>query len=144
MSESVVPEGVAELVDRLTERLINVMGRTNRTKTAVKDLLVPPGADLGDQAAATLDQSVNVWLNGNHCSEGALLARAILKLQGTGGAYGNCEDCGEPISAKRLRVVPEALYCVQCQDNSEKRGINFVPQASLDPADTEGRRYARV
>jgi len=28
---------------------------------------------------------------------------------------GECEDCGEEIPAARLRVIPNAACCVQCQ-----------------------------
>ena len=31
------------------------------------------------------------------------------------GSYGSCEDCSRPIEADRLRVLPEATRCVNCQ-----------------------------
>lgn len=31
------------------------------------------------------------------------------------GSYGSCEDCSRPIEADRLRVLPEATRCVDCQ-----------------------------
>ena len=31
------------------------------------------------------------------------------------GEFGVCLECDEPISAKRLAVVPWAAYCLQCQ-----------------------------
>jgi RNA polymerase-binding transcription factor DksA len=36
------------------------------------------------------------------------------------GEYGICEECGEPIAAARLRVMPEATTCVRCQDRLER------------------------
>ncbi|MCU1261434.1 MAG: transcriptional regulator, TraR/DksA family [Bryobacterales bacterium] len=30
--------------------------------------------------------------------------------------YGVCQECGEPISRKRLEALPWAKYCVSCQD----------------------------
>jgi RNA polymerase-binding protein DksA len=35
------------------------------------------------------------------------------------GRYGVCRDCGEAISAARLRVLPFAIRCVACQVNLE-------------------------
>jgi DnaK suppressor protein len=32
------------------------------------------------------------------------------------GAYGDCMECEEPISPKRLDAVPWARYCVACQE----------------------------
>ena len=31
------------------------------------------------------------------------------------GGYGVCEECGGPISAERLRFLPESTRCVDCQ-----------------------------
>jgi DnaK suppressor protein len=35
------------------------------------------------------------------------------------GGYGTCESCGEPISPARLRAVPFALRCLECQQDAE-------------------------
>lgn len=35
------------------------------------------------------------------------------------GTYGICEDCGRPIPPERLRALPEATRCVECQRRSE-------------------------
>jgi len=32
------------------------------------------------------------------------------------GHFGICMDCEEPISQRRLEVIPWAEYCIQCQD----------------------------
>jgi DnaK suppressor protein len=36
------------------------------------------------------------------------------------GAYGTCVECGDAISAGRLRATPEAQTCVRCQDGIER------------------------
>ena len=36
------------------------------------------------------------------------------------GDYGVCEDCGDPISPKRLQAAPWALLCVGCQEVAER------------------------
>jgi DnaK suppressor protein len=33
------------------------------------------------------------------------------------GDFGDCQACGEPIAAKRLRALPWARYCLACQDS---------------------------
>lgn len=42
------------------------------------------------------------------------LARAEEKIRE--GSYGRCDDCGRPISAARLRAMPEAVRCVSCAE----------------------------
>jgi DnaK suppressor protein len=37
------------------------------------------------------------------------------------GTYGECLECGEPIGALRLSVLPEAALCVGCQGMAEHR-----------------------
>lgn len=42
----------------------------------------------------------------------ALVAQAISKLDKH--AFGICEKCLTPIAESRLRIVPEAKYCISC------------------------------
>lgn len=35
------------------------------------------------------------------------------------GSYGNCLDCGKPISKKRLKVLPYASVCIDCQKKND-------------------------
>ena len=35
------------------------------------------------------------------------------------GSYGTCQDCGMPMSQKRLEAVPWASYCVSCQERRQ-------------------------
>jgi DnaK suppressor protein len=40
------------------------------------------------------------------------------------GAYGNCFECGEEISQARLRALPFAVRCIECEqarENAQKR-----------------------
>lgn len=39
--------------------------------------------------------------------------RALRKLK-KGSSYGKCEACGKAISVARLKVYPEARYCMRC------------------------------
>ncbi|GAB7027762.1 TraR/DksA family transcriptional regulator [Geotalea toluenoxydans] len=45
------------------------------------------------------------------------------------GSYGVCEDCGEEIPTERVKVVPDAIYCVSCQEKHE--GPQFAPHATM-------------
>jgi len=41
------------------------------------------------------------------------------------GAYGTCVECGDAISAARLRATPEVQTCVRCQAGLERLGRQF-------------------
>jgi RNA polymerase-binding transcription factor len=35
------------------------------------------------------------------------------------GSYGTCQDCGMPVSQKRLEAIPWARFCVSCQERRQ-------------------------
>jgi DnaK suppressor protein len=37
------------------------------------------------------------------------------------GTYGLCQECRAPIPAERLKILPYALLCVNCQAKQERR-----------------------
>ncbi|NNF52129.1 MAG: TraR/DksA family transcriptional regulator [Gammaproteobacteria bacterium] len=37
------------------------------------------------------------------------------------GSYGECRECGEAISAGRLRARPEARLCIDCESEAESQ-----------------------
>ena len=41
------------------------------------------------------------------------IARALRHM--AEGRYGDCEGCGQPIPQQRLEVLPQARFCVPCQ-----------------------------
>ncbi len=44
------------------------------------------------------------------------------------GKFGVCASCGDRISEKRLSAVPSAIYCLECQEASE-RDHSLVPSS---------------
>jgi RNA polymerase-binding transcription factor DksA len=51
--------------------------------------------------------------------------RVVLQIQDalkkiSDGTYGVCENCGKPISAQRLELIPYALHCARCQMKAER------------------------
>ena len=71
-------------------------------------------------AAHTLEDEW-VWLavldRSDQCR--AQLGEAMERL--AQGRYGECRDCGERITAARLRALPFAIRCISCQEEHEIR-----------------------
>jgi len=42
------------------------------------------------------------------------------------GEYGNCLECGQPISPERLEAVPHARLCIKCKEIEEQRKAREV------------------
>lgn len=46
-------------------------------------------------------------------SEISDITHALARI--SGGSYGLCADCGEPIAGARLNALPTAMRCIACQ-----------------------------
>lgn len=95
--------------------------------------LVP--ADEMDRARADLDV-------GTHAS---LIARAEERLRYIDealarvdqGRYGVCADCRESIPVARLRALPFAVYCVDCQQKRNRVGRGWAEGGTIQPYDQQ-------
>ena len=111
---------------------------TSRATKNYRELLLSNNAELQDalqinsyQLAEPRDETTEnlgpvvqgetVTLHLNRILYGQLreVKSALAKIES--GSYGLCEDCGEPISEKRLQAAPWASYCIACQ---ERRGAS--------------------
>ena len=70
------------------------------------------GSELHEQE---VDLTTEVFLD----EEARRIAEALHALEA--GTYGTCVDCGAEIPADRLRAVPEAVRCLECQRVFEAR-----------------------
>jgi DnaK suppressor protein len=74
--------------------------------------------DIGDEAANIYNKQVLLSLNENERLRLLEVDEALDRIEN--GTYGICEECGGPISLKRLEVRPVAKYCVPCLTRLEK------------------------
>jgi DnaK suppressor protein len=42
------------------------------------------------------------------------------------GSYGECDECGEDISQKRLLARPTACFCINCQEEKERDDFSNI------------------
>jgi DnaK suppressor protein len=82
----------------------------------------PNRASDGEVGTAEDEQPLNEMLQAiashrNKNQSGVLLRvqRALAKLKFAPGEFGQCEECGENIAIARIKALPFAEYCVQCQ-----------------------------
>jgi DnaK suppressor protein len=97
--------------------------------------------DLVDQAGDERDRELSLLLTGREKEKLLAINEALEKLKE--GTYGICEECGEKITPGRLKVMPLARSCVNCQQNLERemslqrrseedmtyRGLAYAPGA---------------
>ena len=80
--------------------------------------LVDTALDEGDWAQVDISEDINLQRLAAHRKLLHGIDEAVRKI--AEGTYGICEECGEEISGKRLRVLPSATLCIDCQENKEQ------------------------
>jgi RNA polymerase-binding transcription factor len=80
--------------------------------------LVDTALDNGDWSVVDLSEDISLKQLSTHRETLLKVDEALRKIDE--GTYGRCEDCGEDISMERLKVLPFAIYCVDCQEKREQ------------------------
>jgi DnaK suppressor protein len=80
--------------------------------------LVDTALDNGDWSVVDLSEDISLRQLSTHRETLIKIDEALRKIKE--GTYGKCEDCGEDISVERLKVLPFAIYCIDCQEKREQ------------------------
>jgi len=90
-----------------------------------------------DQAQITHDEFVSLRLNRLDYLQLRMIEEALDRLNS--GDFGICLACEEPIPAKRLKALPWARYCVDCQESigadTEDQDVRALPRMAVGLAD---------
>jgi len=85
-------------------------------------------ADQMDLARATQDLETYAGLVGRAEEKLRYLDEALTRLEQ--GRYGSCLGCRSPIPIDRLRVLPFATYCIDCQQKRSLAHHDWAERAS--------------
>ncbi len=100
---------------RLVVSRLRRLRREDPFSTEDRAIIVEPGTDAavlsGHERTVIMEQRLK-----NDLKE---IEAAIKKIKR--GTYGKCERCSEAIDVKRLEVKPQALYCLKCESEIEKK-----------------------
>lgn len=80
--------------------------------------LVDTALDDGDWSVVDLSEDISLKQLSSHGETLRKIDEALRKLDE--GTYGICEDCGEKIDEGRLKILPFAIYCIDCQERKEQ------------------------
>jgi DnaK suppressor protein len=95
-----------------------IAGEVKQIVESSKEMGQDGTQDIGDEAANIYNKQVLLSLNENERTRLQDVDEALDRIEN--GTYGICEECGGPISLKRLEVRPVAKYCVPCLTKLEK------------------------
>jgi DnaK suppressor protein len=75
--------------------------------------------DLADRASSETDRAIELRAGDRQRKLIAKIDAALRRIEN--GAYGYCEETGEPISLKRLEARPIATLSIEAQEQHERR-----------------------
>lgn len=103
---------IAEFKERLVQRARVLLPEVNAP------LPTSGRSDVDQQDGAEQEASLEAELKGLHSQELVEIDEALARIMEE--TYGQCVECGVEIPMERLRELPYAKCCVQCQDNLER------------------------
>ena len=99
----------------------DIIGEVKQISESSKEMGQDGIQDIGDEAANIYNKQILLSLSENERVRLQEVDEALDRI--ANGTYGTCEECGGPISLKRLEVRPVAKYCVPCLMTLEKGKI---------------------
>ena len=89
-----------------------------------------PLADLADQASGVNELDIAVATAFQGGEELTAVVAALDRLDA--GTYGQCETCDQAIATPRMKALPTAALCIDCQRELEASGAS---RTAFDDAD---------
>ena len=97
-----------------------------KAKQTLSEDMMLDANDLPDEmdlASSEYLQSFTFRLRGREKSFLDKIEKAVEKIED--GSFGNCEECGEEITMKRLEARPETSLCIRCKEDQERDEREF-------------------
>jgi DnaK suppressor protein len=88
----------------------------------LKELREQSSGDVVDFALDSAQDEISSQLAEVESRELAHIEKALERMRE--GSYGICEGCNNSILAARLQALPYATFCIQCQREAEKQGLD--------------------
>ena len=105
------------LEDRRREILSEVQGKIRDVRTEGSSSKLNEVFDAGESSEADIQEDIEFALIQMKAETLNKINEALTRLEE--GAYGNCFECGEEISQARLRALPFAVRCKDCEEARE-------------------------
>jgi DnaK suppressor protein len=128
---------IKEMLLKKREDLVQEISRRSKasTEAGAKDI-----GDILDSVSEERTRELDMILTDREKRKLAQIDDAIDRIDEN--TYGLCEECGVKIPKARLRVLPFAKYCVECQEKTEREekytreepedGIRKVPVGDVE------------
>ena len=105
--------GLKKILMKRRAKLLSTLKTRKNERTDLRH-----GDDI-DQAESAYEQEMSYIFRGRESDEIKAINVALAKINK--GTYGICDNCGEMIGMKRIEAMPFEKYCVDCQEEFEKK-----------------------
>jgi DnaK suppressor protein len=122
------PDRVRALRDLLRHLRNETLARIREHRQEQDEAATPPPGDELDMARSLAEVETEASLIERAEYRLKAIEAALVKLEQ--GRYGECEDCGSEIAIDRLKALPFATRCVECQ-TKRNRG-RAVGEGTID------------
>ena len=128
---------IKEMLLKKREDLVLEISRRSKasTESSVQDI-----GDILDSVSEERTRELDLILTDREKRKLAQIDDALYRIEEN--TYGLCEECGVKIPKARLKVLPFAIFCVECQEKNEREekytreesedGIRKVPVADAE------------
>lgn len=128
---------IKEMLLKKREDLVLEIARRSKasTESTVQDI-----GDILDSVSEERTRELDLILTDREKRKLSQIDDALDRIEEN--TYGLCEECGIKIPKARLKVLPFAIYCVECQEKNEREekytreesedGIRKVPVADVE------------
>lgn len=103
---------------RLVEKKNQLLGLVERTEDYGREADHDVTQDPADKASNSYTKELLFSQSTTERNTLKLVENALERIADS--AYGECTNCGEEISEKRLDAIPWTPYCIRCQELMEK------------------------
>ncbi len=108
--------------DKLLARRESLFSQVTEAEMSSRERDLEATQDPADMAANAYTKELLISMSANDRVLLQLIDEALARVER--GEFGECINCGEPVSEKRLDAVPWARYCLKCQDLQERGLLN--------------------
>jgi DnaK suppressor protein len=111
------PDRIEYFRNLLQERINELLGEADRTRTGMTGGGASPFPDPTDRATLETDRNFTLRIRDRERKLIVKIREALERIED--GTYGLCEICGGPISEKRLIARPVTTMCIACKSRME-------------------------
>lgn len=111
------PERIQRLRGYLLEEEVNLRQQILSLGITSREADVAASNHMAEDATAAFDQAAAVSLQRGHQVTLGEVERALARM--ITGTYGECERCRTQIDFARLKAIPQAAFCMNCQRVAE-------------------------